>query len=87
LALLADDGRINKRLGAGSVVLERSETDPRLSADLTDLMTQIGEMGRATTARLLSIVYEPVPPRVASALNLAPDAKVPTAVRVRSFGQ
>jgi GntR family transcriptional regulator len=83
LEALAADGWIEKRPGAGSVVLDRSASRT-LSADLASLMPQIVEMDRATTARLLSFSYGAAPAPVARALKLGPDAKVQTAVRIRS---
>lgn len=84
LKALASDGWIEKRLGAGSVVLERPPEDQTLAADLASLMPQIVEMDRATTAQLMAFSYGPAPAHVAKALNLAQSAKVQTAVRVRS---
>lgn len=84
LDALAQDGFIEKRLGAGSVVLARPAEDQALAADLASLMPQIVEMDRTTTARLLSFSYGTPPPAVAEALKLAPGAKVQTALRVRS---
>ncbi len=86
LEALAADGWIEKRLGAGSVVLDRSQQDQTLSADMASLMPQIVEMDRATTARLLSFSYGAAPAHVAAALKLAPESPVQTAVRVRSAG-
>jgi GntR family transcriptional regulator len=87
LEALAADGWIEKRLGAGSVVLERPAEDQTLAADLASLMPQIVEMDRATTARLMAFSYGTAPAYVAKALNLAQDAKVQRAVRVRSAGE
>ena len=81
---LAADGWIEKRLGAGSVVLDRGAAPQTLAADLSSLMPQIVEMDRATTARLLSFAYGPGPAGVLKALGLQPRARVQTAVRVRS---
>ena len=87
LGALAADGWIEKRLGAGSVVLERSAADATLAADLASLMPQIVEMDRTTTARLLSFSYGAAPAPVTKALNLANGAKVQKAIRVRSAGE
>ena len=84
LEALASDGWIEKRLGAGSIVLKRSSEDQALAADMASLMPQIVEMDRTTTARLLAFSYGAAPASVASALNLSHGAKVQTAVRVRS---
>lgn len=84
LEALAADGWIEKRLGAGSVVLERPTESARLAADLASLMPQIVEIDRASTARLLSFSYGVAPKPVAKALGLGAEAEVQTAVRVRS---
>ncbi len=86
LEALAADGWIEKRLGAGSVVLDRTGDAQGMSADLASLMPQLVEMDRATTARLLSFSYGAAPAPVAKALGLAAGGKVQTAVRVRSAG-
>lgn len=86
LEALAKDGLIEKRLGAGSIVLERPADNQALSADLASLMPQIVEMDRTTTARLLSFSYGAPPPVVAKALSLPGGAKVQTAVRIRLSG-
>lgn len=84
LEVLAAEGWIEKRLGAGSVVLDRRDQNRGLSADLASLMPQIVEMDRTTTARLLSFSYGAAPAPVAKALRLDPGVQVQTAVRVRS---
>ena len=86
LEALAAGGWIEKRLGAGSVVLDRTAEGKTLSADLASLMPQIVEMDRSTTARLLSFSYGAAPAPVARALRLTDGAKVQTAIRVRSAG-
>jgi len=83
LETLAGDGWIEKKLGAGSVVLDRSEKCQTLTADLASPMPQAVEMDRVTTAQLLSFSYGPAPTPVARALKLDPSAKVQTAIRVR----
>lgn len=82
LDALQRDGRIEKRNGAGSVVIS-SRTDRGVTADLTTLIPQLEEMDRRTTARLLSFSYGPAPGHVARALGLEPGAEVQTAQRVR----
>ncbi len=86
LAALAADGWIEKRLGAGSFVLDRSGEAQGLTADIASLMPQIVEMDRTTTARLLSFSYGAAPPVVTKALKLDPGASVQTAIRVRASG-
>jgi len=84
LEALANDGLIEKRIGAGSVVCA-PKGEGTIAADMATLIPQIVEMGHATTARLLSFAYGVAPAPVAAALNLAPDARVQTAVRVRAM--
>merc|ERR1712020_363694 len=55
---LAMDGLIQKKTGAGSIVLGRAAQDGPMSGDITSLMPQVVDMGRETTARLLSFSYD-----------------------------
>jgi len=88
LETLTDDGWIEKRPGAGSVVLERDSAADRISADVSTLIPQLVAIDRKTTARLLSFSYGAAPDAVAAALSLRAPAKVQRAVRVRlSKGQ
>lgn len=84
LDALAADGWIEKRVGAGSVVLPQPKADTQIAADFAGLIPQLAEIDRATTARLLSFSYAAPPEAVASALDLPRGEKVQTAVRVRS---
>lgn len=84
LEALSKDGWIEKRTGAGSLVLPRAEADPRIAADFATLLPQLVELDRRTTARLLSFAYAPCPAGPAQALGVAPGARVQTAVRVRA---
>lgn len=83
LDALAADRWIEKRAGAGSIVLSRKGGDARIAADFAGLIPQLAEIDRSTTARLLSFFYGPAPSQVAQALDLTGDARVQTAVRVR----
>ncbi len=86
LEALAADGLIEKRTGAGSIVRPAGLDGATIAADLATLIPQIEQMGRETTARLLSFFYG-VPPRlVADALRLPDTARVQSAVRVRLSG-
>ncbi|MEM9341817.1 MAG: GntR family transcriptional regulator [Pseudomonadota bacterium] len=84
LDALADDGWIEKRTGAGSMVLPRDGSGPQIAADFATLIPQLVEIDKRTTARLLSFAYGPAPLGVAKALGLPDGAKIQTAVRVRS---
>lgn len=88
LDALAFDGWIEKRTGAGSMVLERKDVGTKIAANFATLIPQLVEMDRTTTARLLSFSYGSPPEEVSDAMQLAPGSKVQTAVRVRySDGQ
>jgi GntR family transcriptional regulator len=83
LDALAADGWIEKKTGAGSVVLSRHDKDEKIAANFATLIPQLVEFDRKTTARLLSFSYGRAPKAVADALGLAQDGRVQTAVRVR----
>lgn len=83
LEALAAEGWIEKRAGAGSVVVGRGHAPPLIAADLATLMPQLVEMDRRTTARLLSFSYMAAPGPVAEALELPQAATVQRAVRIR----
>ena len=85
LEALAADGLIEKRAGAGSIVLSRSQPNPALAADFAGLIPQLADMSRSTTARLLAVSYGPAPAPVVTALGLAAGERVQTAVRVRLY--
>ncbi|MEL7137854.1 MAG: GntR family transcriptional regulator [Pseudomonadota bacterium] len=89
LEALASDGLIEKRPGAGSIVRagEAGAAPGPMAADMTTLLPQIVEMGRRTTARLLTFAYVPAPEQVATTLGLAPGAGVQSAVRLRLLGE
>lgn len=80
---LAADGWIEKRTGAGSVVLSRGGADRRIAADFAGLIPQLVEIDRSTTARLLSFSYGTPTAAIATALGLSPTDRVQMAVRVR----
>lgn len=83
LHALAAEGWIEKRTGAGSVVLPRDGDDPRIAANFATLVPQLAQMEDRTTARLLSFGYGPAPDTVATALGLDRKAIVQTATRIR----
>lgn len=86
LSALAEEGWIEKRLGAGSIVLARGDKTPPVSADFANPFPQIVEMDRASTAKLLSFGYTTPPMAVAKDLKMPANARVQKAVRVRSSG-
>lgn len=83
LEALAADGLIEKRAGSGSVITRAHPGAVTFAADFATLVPQLVEMGRLTTARLLSFSYGAAPDPVARALGLTDGARVQTAVRVR----
>ncbi|WP_306118932.1 MULTISPECIES: GntR family transcriptional regulator [unclassified Roseitalea] len=87
LDALAGDGLIERRPGSGTVVRAPREEPGPIAADFAKLMPQIVQMGQRTGARLLAFSYGAAPPQVARALQLAPDARVQHAVRLRLIGE
>jgi GntR family transcriptional regulator len=85
LEALAAEALIEKRPGAGSVVIAQPGGDA-ISANFATLIPHLEEMGRETTARLLSFSYGPAPDLVARAMGLDAGARVQAAVRVRLSG-
>ena len=86
LEALSSSGWIEKKTGAGSIVVERATIAQPIAANFATLMPQLVEMGQKTTARLLSFSYGSAPDPIARALDLAPGTSVQTAVRVRFAG-
>ncbi len=83
LEALEADGHIERRAGSGTVVRAQGASAGLVAADLTTLMPQLVEMGRTTTARLLSFSYGIAPQFVAEAMTLPASSRVQTAIRVR----
>lgn len=83
LEALAQDGLVEKRVGAGSVVRAARLSDGAISADMATLIPQIVEMGKSTTARLLSVRYAPPPAAISAALGMVAGDKAQIAERVR----
>lgn len=83
LDALAAEGWIEKKTGAGSVVLARQSGGQKISANFATLIPQLVDIDRSTTARLLTFSYGPPTEIVADALGLKSGEKVQTAVRVR----
>jgi GntR family transcriptional regulator len=82
LDALVADGRVSRRAGAGTTVLAHGAR-PSMAADFTTLIPQVVQMGHETTARLLSFSYGAPPAAVAAAMQIAPQASVQIAVRLR----
>ena len=83
LDALAEDGLIEKKTGAGSIVKAGAPDDRVIKADFATLIPHLVEMDRTTTARLLSFSYGTAPDGVARALGVSRAASVQKAVRVR----
>ncbi|MDJ1009675.1 MAG: GntR family transcriptional regulator [Paracoccaceae bacterium] len=83
LEALAADGWIEKKTGAGSLVLSPQGQGDKIAADFATLIPQLVAFDKKTTARLLSFSYAKPAKIVAEALGLGSDARVQTAVRVR----
>nr|WP_109565414.1 GntR family transcriptional regulator [Jannaschia seohaensis] len=80
LAALSDEGLVETRGGAGTRVTGGTGGVP-LSADIA--LPHLFQMGRETTARLLSFSYVAPPAPVAAALDLPAGARVQRATRIR----
>ncbi|MEO0679675.1 MAG: GntR family transcriptional regulator [Pseudomonadota bacterium] len=83
LEALEAEGWVERRAGSGTRALSGPGAAP-LAADVATLMPQLAEMGRSTSARLLSFAYVEAPEPVRAALGLEPGARAQAAVRVRS---
>lgn len=82
LDLLAQDGLIDRRAGAGTFV--RGQTRGHaIVADFSNVLSNLVEMGRRTGVRLLSFGYMVPPPAVAAALVLDAGERTQRSVRVR----
>ncbi len=84
LEALCADGLVEKQASIGTVVKALQSNDNRVAMDFSTLMPQVAEMGRSTTAQLLSFTYDTAPEHVATALRLENNARVQIATRVRS---
>lgn len=83
LDALCAEGLIERHAGSGTVVCKWPNPEPSVRLDFTTLMPQVAEMGRNTTARLLSFDYGAPPDAVAAAMGLSTDDRVQKATRVR----
>ena len=86
LESLQSDGLIEKLASVGTVVCDQS-AHSQMAMDFSTLMPQLAEMGRSTTAQLLSFTYGPAPQHVADAMRLNAGTNVQIATRVRSADQ
>ena len=82
LAELEREGLINRRRGAGTFV-NRHGKPKSIVADISDVLSNLMAMGRATDVKLLAFSYQEPAPAIASALRLGADERVQRSVRVR----
>lgn len=83
LDALCDDGLIERRAGSGTVISDKSATEIPVAMNFNTLMPQLAEMGRNTTAKLLSFTYDAAPDFVSNAMSLDDNDRVQIATRVR----
>lgn len=79
---LAREGLIVRQPGAGTFI--RNVAAPQMVvADLSNMLSHLVAMGRATRAKLLSFHYIDPPDAVAAALKLVPGERVQRSLRIR----
>ncbi|MDF2232373.1 GntR family transcriptional regulator [Albimonas sp. CAU 1670] len=83
LGRLAEEGLITKRAGSGTYVREAEPRVRAAIADVSNVFSNLIEMGRTTEARLLSFDYMAPPAPVREALGLEADERAQRSVRVR----
>jgi GntR family transcriptional regulator len=79
---LAVEGVVERRVGSGTYLRERGTGSP-IVADLANVLTNLVDMGKRTSVRLLSFIYSAPPQDVAIALRLPPGERVQQSIRVR----
>ncbi len=79
---LADEDLIERRPGSGTFVNSRS-TSAQVTADFSNVLTHLVEMGRRTDVKLISFAYMAPTPALMSDLKLQPGERVQRSVRVR----
>jgi len=83
LARLAQDGRIRRIQGRGTLVMAAIPAHlPKLS--LTGVLSDMDIVARTTSVRVLEFDYRPAPPEVCAILGAAPDELCQHAVRLRT---
>jgi len=85
LELLQREGLIERRQGSGTFPVGNSVKVQPLSADINKLLAHLDRMGASSQARLLEFAYETPNPDVQNRLELAANAKVQKAIRVRDY--
>ncbi|CAH1662894.1 GntR family transcriptional regulator [Chelatococcus asaccharovorans] len=79
---LANEGLIERRPGSGTFV-NGSKANFPVTADFSNLLSHLVEMGRRTEVKLLSFGYVPPTPVLAEALRLEAGERVQRSVRLR----
>lgn len=82
LDTLAGEGLIDRRPGSGTFVRAVAAVPP-ITADLSNVLSHLVQMGRQTGVRLLSFAYGVPPEPVAEALRLRLGERTQRSVRVR----
>jgi len=85
LAELSREQLIERRRASGTRVIYQPSSKP-MTADISNVLATLVEMGERTTSRLLSFGYVPASGSVAEALGATADEKLQRSVRVRSTG-
>lgn len=83
LAELAREQMIERRRSKGTRVIYRAEAKP-MTADISNALASLIEMGARTVSRLLAFDYVPGAGQVAQALGLDPNEEMQRSIRVRS---
>jgi len=79
---LASEGLIERRPGSGTFVNSKSAS-AQVTADFSNVLTHLVEMGRRTDVRLLSFAYTTPTPSLIEDLKLESGERVQRSVRVR----
>lgn len=79
---LAVEGVVERRVGSGTYLRERGTGSP-IVADLANVLTNLVDMGRRTSVRLLAFAYVSPSLDLAAALRIGPGERVQQSVRVR----
>ena len=83
LGELARERLIERRRSVGTRVIYRPAPAP-ITADISDVLANIADMGRRTAVKLLSFDYVPAAGAVAEALRVGSDQLLQRSVRVRA---
>src|SRR6185436_18286615 len=74
-----------RRRASGTRVIYQPSSKP-MTADISNVLATLVEMGERTTSRLLSFGYVPASGQIAEALGVKAETKLQRSVRVRSTG-